>query len=36
MRPSIAKMTYVAAAIVSVGGWIWLLAVMSKWLILKF
>jgi hypothetical protein len=35
MRLSIARITFFTAAIVSVGGWIWLLAVTSKWLILK-
>lgn len=35
MRRSIAKITFLTTVVVSIGGWIWLLAVMSKWFILK-
>jgi hypothetical protein len=35
MHGSIAKITFLTGAVVSMGGWIWLLVVMLKWLILK-
>jgi hypothetical protein len=35
MRRSIAKIVFLAAVVASIGGWIWLLAIVSKWLILK-
>jgi len=35
MRRSIAKIAFLAAVVGSMGGWIWLLAVGLKWLILK-
>jgi len=35
MRRSIAKITFLTTVVVSIGGWIWVLAVMSKWFLLK-
>jgi hypothetical protein len=35
MRRSLIKATFVAAAITSMGGWLWLLAVGIRWLIVK-
>jgi hypothetical protein len=35
MRRSVAKIAFLAAVVGSMGGWIWLLFVVVKWLILK-
>jgi hypothetical protein len=35
MRQSVIKVTFLATAIISMGGWLWLLAVGSRWLIVK-
>jgi hypothetical protein len=35
MRRSIAKIAFIAAIVGTMGGWIWLLAVAAKWLVLK-
>ena len=35
VRPSIIKATFLAAIVLSMGGWIWLLGVAIRWLIVK-
>jgi hypothetical protein len=35
MRQSIFKVTFLATAIISMGGWFWLLGVGIRWLIVK-
>jgi hypothetical protein len=35
MRQSVIKATFLGAAIISMGGWLWLLAVGIRWLVVK-
>jgi uncharacterized membrane protein len=35
MRQSAIKATFLGAAIISMGGWLWLLAVGIRWLVVK-
>jgi uncharacterized membrane protein len=35
MRQSVIKATFLGAAIISMGGWLWLLAVGISWLVVK-
>jgi hypothetical protein len=35
MSRSLAKLAFLAAALVAMGGWIWLLGIGVKWLVVK-
>jgi hypothetical protein len=35
MRRAVFKVAFLAAAIISMGGWIWLLGLGIRWLVLK-
>jgi hypothetical protein len=35
MRQSVIKVTFVATAIISMGGWLWLLGLGIRWLVVK-
>lgn len=35
MRQSVIKVTFLATAIISMGGWLWLLGLAIRWLVVK-